>query len=552
MKQTKISFSYVGQTYKQGSSDLELVTFCAKANDIKKWGGVPTKAAIFHGGFQRALSDRYKDIVTYFNDGQASPTGIVVAFRPGQLSIEPLPYPSQSWPDQGKLSDDPQFARLAFDIDAEWDTAPTKSLCDAVAGLLKPRLEASGNAAADTEAELEEEQSTEGEEGETVVDDSETTELQDSESTTEQQEASTSQDDLNIGHSKLKEFYIFITDIAKVEDWIARGDAAIGKSASHGDNDSSAKACKRREDDLRAVLRSLLCPALIVDGQHRIWGAYNSDSASDITFTVNAIKDADWIQQVFQFVILNKLAKPISPGFLTSILNTSLTNLEVNSIEGVLERAGIKNRDRVLMKYLNHDTRSPFRGMICEPGEMVGTNNTGKLSDKGMISLMRKWFSINRDSPCMQMFQPALKARNISQAREMWKKNYDTWVPFFYAFWDTIRSQYQPHGIWEKADQYYLLYIVTMHSMQDMFLEAKSGGDARFKDVNDFKTQVAEYFAKVPPTFFQGWPRTGLQSGDGPDMIKDAIKALRNGKQLVTVQEEEDLFKPVGRQARRG
>ena len=67
----------------------------------------------------------------------------------------------------------------------------------------------------------------------------------------------------------------------------------------------------------------------------------------------------------------------------------------------------------------------------------------------------------------------------------------------------------------------------------------------KFKDIEDFRSQVSEYFSDVPSTFFQGWQRTGLQSGDGPEQIKQAIEMFRDGSTLKTVKSESPLFLPL-------
>src|SRR5262249_42953995 len=135
-------------------------------------------------------------------------------------------------------------------------------------------------------------------------------------------------------------------------------------------------------------------PAMIVDGQHRIFGAYES-SNGPISFNVCAIRDSDWVEQVFQFVVLNKLAKPISSSFLTGLLNTSLTNAELKEIEPRLETVGIKNTDRLLMKYVNFVEESPFHDMVAQPGDMAGIDNQGKLSDKGMLRVAKRWYGLS-------------------------------------------------------------------------------------------------------------------------------------------------------------
>ena len=514
------TFQYVGQRFTQGKSSLALVTFCASAADIHSWAGVPHKTDRYHGGFQRALGPRYRKIKKFFDDGQASPTSIVVAFKEGLMNIQSLAYPS-AWPPKSELAQSPDLSLLSFSIDNTIEGADLTVLRGEVAKIIKARLELSDDSEQADDADSEE-----SDEGEVEVDET----AQDKD-----------EDTLDVGHSKLKAFYEFIIDDEKVDAFLKdTGDE--GKKKGKGKAKAGTESTP--EEKLRATLISLLRPAMIVDGQHRVWGAYESDHAADISFTVNAIVDAGWIEQVFQFVVLNKLAKPISPGFLTSILNTSLTNDEVGVIEDRLSTIGIKSTDRKIMKYLNHEPKSPFFQMVAEPGEVAGINNKGKLSDKGMIRIAKRWESLKHKQRIREllMFGKAVGETKKTKLRVRWK-NYAVWTEYFYAFWDVIRDLYKPDGIWEKKDGFNLLYIVTMDAMQDMFLESKAAGDAQFANLDDFKDQVRRYFESVPSTFFQNWKATGLQSGDGPEWIKNAIGMFRNEATLADVKDESPLFK---------
>ena len=397
--------------------------------------------------------------------------------------------------------------------------------------MLKPRLSASTASGGDVNEVQEAAESDSIEDDAAEVDADDTVDDESSE--------------IDVGHSKLNAFYEFLVDDAKVAAWLSEEKSRQDeiRKRERKSKDEQRELLDTPEDRLKALLASLLRPAMIVDGQHRVWGAYNSDKAP-IKFSVCAIQDADWVEQVFQFVVLNRLAKPISPSFLTSILNTSLTNSEVGLIEKRLDAIGIRNTDRIIMKYLNHDERSPFFGIIAEPAEVAGIDNKGKLSDKGMIRLAKRWLNIKKKKKEMEMFQKAIGAKNLTAARKEWS-NHETWVPYFYAFWDAVRDRYSKDGLWEKREGFHLLYIVTMHAMQELFLEAKANGDIRFSNIDDFRAQVTQYFADVQSTFFRGWKATGLQSGDGPEWIKAAIQELRQGTRLSTLEEQSSLFKEI-------
>src|SRR5690348_15810435 len=84
------------------------------------------------------------------------------------------------------------------------------------------------------------------------------------------------------------------------------------------------------QDELRQILQSLVKPAIIVDGQHRVFGAAHADES--MALPVCALLGSDWPENVYQFVVINQTAKPIKPAFLSAIIATSLTDTELASV----------------------------------------------------------------------------------------------------------------------------------------------------------------------------------------------------------------------------
>lgn len=529
----KTDFSYVGQKFTQGNSPLELLSFCATAKEIRDWAGVPQKSERHHNGFQRALvKKRSENVKRFFDGNQASPTSIVVAFRRGALDVQELAYPN-AWPDKSTLDLTPKFVRINFKVgDVDLSSLGIAELRKMVAADLKVRLGVSNgdNQADDIDPE-DGVGDVEGEEADAMVQGD------------DESDSKGNDEEIDVGHSKLRQFCDFIGSDAQVEQWVAEERRKLAESEKKGKAKLPSDDELQREDPnekLKGLLVSLLKPAMIVDGQHRVFGAY--ESAANIVFSVNAIRDADWVEQVFQFVVLNKLARPIAGNFLTSILNTSLTNSEVGDIEVRLENIGIKNVNRKIMKYLDLNKASPFFGMIAEPTEIIGVKNEEKLSDKGMIRLAQRWRGIPASKKEIQMFEKVLKAKNEKDAGKKWA-NYESWTPFFFAFWDTMKNRYAKDGLWVKQKKFHLLYIVTMHALQNLFISSKARADTKFKSTEDFKEQIEKFFEDVPGTFFQEWKATGLQSGERSKWITTAIEMFRDGKTLAYVKNNSDLYK---------
>jgi len=523
--ETVTNYQYVGSKYFQSEGSKTLVSFTADAADILRWGGVPAKNERFHGGFQRALSARYRKIISYFDKGQISPGAIVVAFRPGALGITDLGYP-KGWPDVSSISTAPQFVHLDFESDS-FDETPLDEL------IVRVRLLLEGRPGFAIAAQLVNEDQ-----------DGKQSELTDEIPDVDDPDNEGDGDDLDVGQSKLRAFYDFIGNPAEIEKWLSAERSQIEEiRKKKAQTQAEREYCAYSpEEKIRSTLVSLLRPAMIVDGQHRVNGAAESEKDS-IRFTVCAIADADWVEQVFQFVVLNKMAKPISKDFLTELLNTSLTNEEVDDIDKRLETIGIKNSDRRIHKYINHDPRSPFAGTVAEAGEVAGADKAGKLSQQGMLTLAKRWRSIAAGGKTSEIncFVRYLGASNLSEARQAWQ-DYEKWMSLFFAFWSEVRSLYEPQQVWMKQEKYHLLYIVTLQALQDLFIESKASAKVKFQSIDDFRIQVREFFADVPGGFFLNWSQSGLQSGNGWSLIKKAIEMFQNGAKLPKVQKESELF----------
>jgi hypothetical protein len=523
----KETFHYIGVSYKQGQSARELITFCAPAEQIRKWGGIPSKTTVFDGGFQRALSKRYKRIVKFFEAGDVSPTSIIVAFRLGELKLTPVGYPP-GWPSRESLTYPPALAHISFSaVDIDPMEADTYDLAEQVTAAIGPRL------------------------GDTWADPIEDTDGLPAEpegpqpmETTAEEEDDTD-DSIDVGVSKLRDFYSFISSRERIEAWIHSETERyheLKKSGRIGQDEPSP------EVNLRILLLSLLKPAMIVDGQHRVWGAAHAAVRDDIVFTVCALKDTDWVEQVFQFVVLNKLAKAISKDFLTGLLNTSLTNTEITSIEPKLQRVGITNSDRIIMRVVNFDRASPFFDMVAQPGEVLGATKEGKLSGQGMLKIARRWRNLGTGSNRktqreLRLFEKCLVGDSKTTRAGDWVSR--QWSKFFHSFWDVLRSIYEPEQVWVKSSGFNLLMIVTMYELQDFFIETKAQADIRFTSLEDFRGQVKVFFEDVPAAFFQNWTATGLQSGKGPQQIREALQMFKNGESLKKVKDSSPLFNPM-------
>lgn len=518
------SFKYPCIIYKQNKQ--RLITFNVDSKDVLKWAGVPTKADIFHGGFQRALGKRFEEITEFFESAKGiSPTSVVVAFREGFAKVSELPYPTSNWPLESSFSSVPQYGVLEFEFN-DYDSTEFSQLRKDACKIIKDRLGLSIEEKNETTYEDELESS--------HVDNEETDDESDSDSIDEKRHSN----DLDIGTSSLTKFFNFLSSDSEVEKWIKEQNQkfeVISKKKNKSKKDKEFLLSKP-ESRLIGLLKSLLRPAVIVDGQHRISGA-NEATCDPIQFTICALDNADWVEQVFQFVVINKKGRPISSDFLTSIVNTSLQNDEIKAIKPRLEKVGIELTDANLMKFINFDKRSPFFQMIEQPG--ITPNNIEKLSSKGMIKIAKRWYNLTSGKNQKQwkdLFGNNIKGKTISDKIQKWRKD-NLWFEYFLNFWTSIKDRYEKEGNWKSKN--YLMYIVTMDVIQNCYLNAQDDAGNSFKSPTELRKRVKEWIAPCPSSFFADWKKTGLQSGDGPKTILDAFKEARKGKDF----KNQELFK---------
>jgi hypothetical protein len=145
----------------------------------------------------------------------------------------------------------------------------------------------------------------------------------------------------------------------------------------------------------RDFLESLVKPVVLVDGQHRLRGALEAiaqmgntsegeesvarlvDEGHDPgaalrqfaleegrSLPISMLVDPSPAEHVFQFVVVNQKATPMSSALLGTIVSTSLTKDELEPIAERLTRAGIQVESTRAVAYLSRAAESPFRGLV--------------------------------------------------------------------------------------------------------------------------------------------------------------------------------------------
>jgi hypothetical protein len=493
-------FKYFGMRFRQRKKGVATVQFIAAAEDIKRWAGVPSKSATFMKGFQRALIESHQnEISQYFeiDESNTSPTSIVVAFKPDAIKLTPLPDVASMLPKD--CSAEPVLIEITIPDQA---ALKIKELASEAVAMLKRNFK--DLAKSEEDDEVVQENGTGNEDENNGSGDSEDTE----EDITP----------LSLGTSHLKTFLSNLED----EDWVEQ----------MADED---------EVKFKTFLADMLKPATIVDGQHRVSGAAFLEKR--IPFSVVGLVDAEWKEEVFQFVVINQRAEAIKPEFLSAIISSSLSKADIETLQGRLEQAGVDLLNTRLMDLLQEDSKSPFKGMI----DFKIKGDTGKMKYSGMLTLAKRFRRLTTHEPDKVKFGPFFKqtflnvmpGANLREKRASW--NEGEWFGFFEAFWSQVKAHLVTKDyadLWEPGSN--LLKIVTLQELQNLFLAWCFTQRTMYASRAEFLSGVKTWIKHINGRFFTTkWELTSLQSDTGRGYLR---KALENALNAADYKYKDELF----------
>jgi len=490
----KKTFSYFAQLVQQRPGSIKTVYFIAKAEEIKKWGGIPSKSANYMRGFQRALIKEHKTEITKFfeTDGKnISPTSIVAAFKPSAITIKELPEIKSSLPKD--FVGEPVL--ISFDVNDDKDSS-VEDLAKKVAQNLRSSFKDISSEPSDSE---------ESDESAVVPDDAD--------------DESDEEGSLSLGNSHLKAF------IENLEnpDWIAKSKT------------------EDTEGLLRPLLADFLKPATIVDGQHRTEGAAFLEQK--IPFPVVGLIDADWREEVFQFVVINQRARPIKPEFLSAIISSSLSKKDIDELNNRLEQAGVDLLNTNIMDLVHGSAKSPFSGMI----DFKIKGAKGQLKYSGILSLAKRFRKLTTHDDEIrfkdffkQVFLKSTSGTRYRDKRINWLER--EWFLSFCVFWSTVKEHFEAKSyghLWEYNTN--LLKIVALQELQNLFILWLNQQREELNSIDDLKPKVQRFIKNLNGSFFSDrWKKTSLQSETGRKILR---RALNNALMQVDYKNDDDLFK---------
>lgn len=475
-----ITYFYEAFRYRpRADGEQTILQFVAPASEIRSWAGVPRKAFDYQHGFQRSLnSQRVTEVSQYFakDPRNVSPTSVVVGFT-GDVKIEVI----SGYKRPAGARDLGEQITVSVTV-PDYSETSLEDLTKLALAKIESRLPPATVAQIQTDVE-------------TAA--AKAIELQDKDSIDESF-GITADEAIDIGAAEE------VPDRSYLEDFYAQLLAYSQRQFPWSDI-----------KQLREVLYSIVKPAIIVDGQHRIFGAANADV--DMLLSVCALPESTWAESVFQFVVINQKAKPIKPAFLSSIVATSLSADEIKQVYDRLRSSQVNVERAHTMELVNTDARSPFKGMI----DFEVEGSTGFLQFPGMSKLVAEFFNIPRSHAGL------LPGGN-------WAGVTGEWIEHFFAFWMGIRKTFEgaDSRLWSKPSEDHpnnLLKIVTLQEVQGLILDNWADSRlVRFSTSDETERLAAQFWDGFPVAFFTDeWRKKGLQTSVGRQIIRNAITETR-------------------------
>lgn len=462
-------FSYPAILTKQTQESKPLVFFAAPATDIKQWAGIPQRKR-FAGhesvGFQREMSPgRVKELADFFQDHRNVVQNPLLAALQDAEAVKFEPE-----------SEDGHFGRLVVDpsILAERSLL---ALMRMLAKRLQERVPGLDEACAseDKVARLTVEASERYNDSPFDEASGEGIEDLDDENPVDVT-SSTGDEDLPTDFGAA-----LLAEETGIVDFFLELDARIKVLERTG-------GVGNRDEFLgftREVVLSYLLPVVLVDGQHRLQGAVLSvdnylndelirnETAAMVGepgrdpneienivrreyaphLPISLLMDDSPSEHVFQFVVVNQKATPLTSALLGTIVSTSLGKDELGPISDRLRKARIPLDDSSVIAYLSRAPESPFAGLV-QTG--MASDQSGHLKWTVLQGLVRIFRELSGGRPyhggidyAASWLKVVLKNStygesfdDINELREAWGGPAGPWREVFIKFFSLVRDYF--------------------------------------------------------------------------------------------------------------
>lgn len=492
------TLTYYGYVYKQNPQSPDLFAFVASVDDLKPLCGVARKGEHNLTNYQRSLDMGRvtKELHPFFKHPEnCSPTAVV-------LSLQETPLSKITFEEAviaGKPTDFPYtFKKLVIEFQ-DPATLSKEEILSHMKEFLDRRLVGEENSSEDDDGDILED--------DLLADSGESESLQNGDTVEiESSEDATSNDaPTEIGTSMLR---------------------SIRKQLDTPD---------QVNDEMLDAYRDMLKPALIIDGQHRLFGAASVEE--NIPFLFCALVEPEWKEQVFQFTVINDKAAGIPKPFITSLAGISLTTIELDLLRNRLSEAGIKLWEVEVMQRLGFDSRSPLQGLIDFRVQKAAGSAQG-LGYVTIKNLGKMWYEATPPATVLlrmmdKIYRPDGRKKPITKKTAQAHLQADHWFDLYCRFWVKTRDKYEPEGLWTSGSNFMNAVVLLM--FQSAFLtqlssnyeltidkvQGDSPSERALKVLEEYDDIVINYLKKFTADHLSKTFRSSLNHSDGRKDLLD-------------------------------
>jgi DGQHR domain-containing protein len=277
---------------------------------------------------------------------------------------------------------------------------------------------------------------------------------------------------------------------------------------------------ENKREVIKSYVEGIAKPGLILDGQHRVFGAKNV-SQFMVELPIVLLPGLEFSEQVFQFYVLNNKAKPLNKGELRAIVSTSLSNKEISNLYNRFKQVGVTAEETEWTHKMNVDSNSPFRGLI----DFSYSTSKPPIPENVAYQVASKFLKPNRKYRLI--FKDVIEWGQVTS-------DYSFRIELFYAFWRAIRDKFPNawKGAVDKTNGQILQkvsLIILQEYLFDQFANDMprrgskkepspfSSSDYLYDEVKLQLTYLSEEF------FTKEWKAKGLDTGPGHKLFRESI-----------------------------
>lgn len=247
--------------------------------------------------------------------------------------------------------------------------------------------------------------------------------------------------------------------------------------------------------------------ALIIDGQHRLFGL--NEYSSDSKVLITALIDIDIIDQAFQFVVINNKSQSAKVVDVKAVINADAFK---DKLQDRFVEVGIRyGSTSTVLDFFFKNNESPFKGLI----DWDLNKSTRIIQIKALEDIFK------------------LTKKNIPPFND---EDDSTILSFINLIWTSIKEKFKDP--WDKSintknKESNLLKKATIIALTE-FIISESKAAQRYSGFTflDFSKETIEdkvldaTIFKIPSEFFTSNWKTGLDTSAGKDLIRESLDQI--------------------------